>query len=124
MATLGDILLLTTTYKEPSGRYPHQVSANLDRETRELIESVVIKLNMYSEDKVSTSSVARMLIMFAVDSLDLSGVLDSSDTLCSLPEKSTVLGNIRSLSSIADVVNANPKDLIHIENVKGGHPLK
>lgn len=124
MSTLGDILLLTTTYTESSGRYPHTIHTSLDKETRELLQAVLDRMNRYSESNITTSALVRMLVMFSVQALDLPEALDGQDTLCALPDKSSVLSNIKSLSVIADVVNANPKELTHVENVKGGHPLK
>ena len=124
MATLGDILLLTTTYTEASGKYPHTVATHLDKETRELLGTVVNKLNRYSESHISTSALLRMLVLFSVDALQLREVLGFEDTLCAIPDKSSVKSNINSLSAIADVVGVSPKDLTHIDDVKGGHPLK
>ena len=120
MTTIGDLLLLATTYKEPSHRYPHQVHANLSPEVRKLLGALVDKMNLYSEDKVTTSSLTRLLILFAVDAMDLRKLVNESDPLCVLPEKSTPLGNVRSLSNVADVVDLDAEKLIEIEQVAKG----
>ena len=67
MATVGDLLLLLTTYNEPSHKHPHQVHANLSTEHRQLLDSLVLKLNRYSDAKVTTSSFIRLLILFSID---------------------------------------------------------
>lgn len=120
MTTIGDLLLLATTYKEPSHRYPHQVHANLSPEVRKLLSALVDKMNRYSDDKVTTSSLTRLLILFAVDAMDLRKLVNESDPLCVLPDKSTPLGNVRSLSNVADVVDLDAEKLIEIEQVAKG----
>ena len=120
MTTIGDLLLLATTYKEPSHRYPHQVHANVSPEVRKLLSALVDKMNMYSDDKVTTSSLTRLLILFAVESLELRKLVTTADPLCVLPDKSTPLGNVRSLSAVADVVDLDADKLIEIEQVAKG----
>jgi hypothetical protein len=123
MTTIGDLLLLATTYKEPSHRYPHQVHANLSPEVRSLLSALVTKMNMYSEDRITTSSVTRLLILFAVDALELSSLVKEEDPLCVLPDKSTPLGNVRSLGHAADVVNLEAEKLTHIDQVAKGEVI-
>lgn len=123
MTTIGDLLLLETTYKEPSHRYPHQVHANLSPEVRKLLGALVDKMNLYSENKVTTSSFTRLLILFAIDSLELSKLVKEDDPLCVLPDKSTPLGNVRSLGQVADVVNLEAEKLIHIDQVAKGEVI-
>ena len=123
MATIGDMLLLITTYKEPSHRYPHQVHANLSTRHRELLDSLVIKLNRYSDTKVTLSSLARILILFSIESLNLSEVLEAEDPLCVLEDKSTVSGNIKSLGQMADIINMDPEELVKIDNIKKGDAI-
>jgi len=123
MTTIGDLLLLKTTYAEPSHRYPHQVHANLSPKDKELLERLVKKLNMYAERKVTLSSLVRLLVLFSIDSLDLRELVNRGDPLCSLPETSSARSRVSELSKVADVIDVDPKELVHIEDVRKGSAI-
>lgn len=123
MATIGDLLLLTTTSKDPSHRYTHAITLNLDSETHALLVAVASKINNYSEDKVTTASLARALVHFARESLTLDKLLDDQDPLCVLPTTHSVRGQIAELGSKADVVGLSPDVLTNIEDFKKGSVL-
>lgn len=123
MATVGDLLLLLTTYNEPSHKHPHQVHANLSTEHRQLLDSLVLKLNRYSDAKVTTSSFIRLLILFSIDYLNLKEALSSEDPLCSLPDKSSIKGDIQSLGNVADMLGMLPEELTQIDSLKKGEAI-
>ena len=123
MATIGDILLLTATSKDPSHRYTHAVTLNLDAETHALLVALATKLNNYSESKVTTSSLARALLHFSRESLTLDALLDEQDPLCVLPTTHSVRGKIAALGNMADVVGVAPEVLTDIEDFKKGSVL-
>ena len=66
---------------------------------------------------------ARILILFSIESLNLSEVLEAEDPLCVLGDKSTVSGNIKSLGQMADIINMDPEELVKIDNIKKGDAI-
>ena len=123
MATVGDLLLLKTTYAEPSHRYPHQVHANLSPKDKELLDRLVIKLNRYSDDKVTLSSLVRLLVLFSIDSLSLRDLAGQGDPLCSLPDTSSARSKVNALAKVADIIDVDPDKLVHIEDVRKGSAI-
>tara|TARA_R100000278_G_scaffold121599_2_gene105933 strand:- start:801 stop:1106 length:306 start_codon:yes stop_codon:yes gene_type:complete len=99
------------------------VHANLSPKDKEMLDRLVKKLNMYSEDKVTLSSVVRLLVLFSIESLEIKNLVTEGDPLCSLPESSSARSKVNELSRVADVIDVDPKELVHIEDVRKGSAI-
>lgn len=116
MSTIGDLLLLTTTYKDPSHRNLHQITVAVAKADKELLEALVEKLNLYSDAKVTTSSLSRTLLLFAIEALSMREILSEADPLCVLPDTSTAIGKVRALGEMSDILGLDSSQLSRIDN--------
>ena len=123
MATIGDILLLATTSKDPSHKYTQSITLNIDAETYAILSALVTKLNTYSEKKFSLSSLTRALVYFSKEALELHTLLEEQDPLCVLPTTHSIRNKISQLGNVSDVVGVPPEVLTEVEDFKKGSVL-
>ena len=123
MATIGDILLLATTSRDPAHKYTQSLTLNIDPETYALLSAVVNKLNNYSEKKFSLSSLTRALVYFSKEALELPTLLDEQESLCVLPTTHSIRNKISQLGNMSDIVGMPPEVLTEVEDFKKGSVL-
>ena len=123
MATIGDILLLATTSKDPSHKYTQSITLNIDPETHAVLSALVTKLNNYSERKFTLSSLTRALVYFSKESLELPSLLEEQDPLCVLPATHSIRNTISQLGNMSDVVGVPSEVLTEVEDFKKGSVL-
>lgn len=120
MSTIGDLLLLHTTCKNPEHKYTHSHRVHLDYETYKLLEQLSDKMNNYTDEKITTSALIRSLLHFSRQALNLDTILDQEDPLCALPNTHITRSRIRDLSNVSDVLDIKPSHLTKVEDHKKG----